>query len=279
MAIIGSIDILKKYIPTIVSAEFTKYEQYIADAEAWLMKEITGKELFDIIDGEDETLLDYARAIVANKAYADGIPFFDLVETESGFAVVGTGNLAPASQQRVAALQAASLRKLDEAIESLLEYLEEKVDYHDEWKGSPVYTLLSNLYLTTVKEFRRYVVYQGSRREFMALKPEMLNAINLKIAPVISQELSDQIIEQLRDNDLTADNTAILENLRFAFANFTMKLEETAQSYLMRVRKVLIANPDKYAAFRDSDIYINWLAAQNITAINNADSPLFFAGL
>ena len=279
MIIIGSIDILKQYIPTIVSADFAKYEKYIADAEAWLIKEITGKELFLIISEEDEALLNYARAIVANKAYGDGIPFFDLVENESGFAVVSNTNLAPASQARVAALQAATYRKLDEAVESLLEYLEETADYHDEWKGSPAYTLLSNLYLTTVNEFRRYVVYPGSRREFMALKPEMLNAINLKIAPVISQELSDQVVEQLRDGDLTADNKTILENLRFAFANFTMKQEEIGLSYLMRVRKTIYATPDKFAAFRDSDIYINWIASQKIGSSNNADSPLFFAGL
>jgi len=279
MVIINSIDVLKQYIPTIVSAEFTKYEKYIADAEAWLIKEITGQPLFDIIDDTDAKLMDYARAIVANKAYGDGIPFFDLVENESGFAVVSNPNLAPASQARVAALQSATYRKLDEAVESLLEYLEETITYHDAWKGSPAYTLLSNLYLTTVKEFRRYVVYPGSRREFMSLKPEMLNAINLKIAPVISQELSDQVVEQLRDGDLTADNKTILENLRFAFANFTMHQEETAQSYLSRVRRLLYASPDKYPLFRDSEIYTNWTAAQKIPVVNNADSPLFFAGL
>lgn len=279
MVIIDNIDVLRQYIPTIVSADFAKYEQYIADAEAWLSKEITGKLLFGIINEDDAQLLDYARAIVANKAYGDGIPFFDLVENEAGFAVVSNPNLAPASQQRVAALQAATYKKLDEVIESLLEYLEEKTEYHDRWKGSPAYTLLSNLYLTTVKEFRRYVVYDGSRREFMALKPEMLNAINLKIAPVISQELSDQIIEQLRDDDLTADNKAILENLRFAFANFTMKQEETAQSYLQRVRRQLYASPDKYPAFQSSEIYKSWLAAQKVASVNNVDSPLFFAGL
>lgn len=279
MKIIGTIDQLKKYIPTIVSADFKKYEQYLIEAEAWLKKEITGAVLFEIITEENTELLEYASAVVANKAYADGIPHFDLVETEAGFAVVGNGTYAPASQARVAALQASMYRKLDEAVESLLEYLEETDSLHNQWKGSPVYTLLSNVYLTTVKEFRRYVVFEGIRKQFLLLKPDMLHAINLKIAPVISQELSDQIIEQLRDDDLTPDNKAILENLRFAFANFTMKLNNTAEAYLARVRKVLYASPDKYAAFRDSDIFKSWTAAQLIKPVNNIDSPLFFAGL
>lgn len=279
MAIISNIDVLKQYIPTIISAEFSKYSHYISDAESWLLKEITGKPLFDIINDDNETLLDLSRAIVANKAYGDGIPFFDLVENESGFAVVSNQNLAPASQQRVAAVQMAAYRKLDEAIESLLEYLEETEELHNSWKGSPAYTLLSNLYLTTVKEFKRYVVYDGSRRDFTALKPEMLNAINLKIAPVISQELSDQIIEQLRDDDMTLANKTILEDLRFAFANFTMKQEEIGQLYLARVRKTLYGSPDSYPAFRDSDIYNNWLASKSIATVNNIDSSLFFAGL
>jgi hypothetical protein len=287
--LISNIETLKLFVPTIVGTDFNKYSAFVESAELWLEKEITGKVLYnlllnppdDLAEGETAELdkaIKFAQAVVAYKAYADGIPHFDLVETESGFAIVSTEKLAPASQQRVAALQTGMYKKLSEAVEALLEYLEDATTLHDEWKGSPTYTLLSDTYIVTLREFCRYVQYPGNRLEFVALKPAMLNAIHLKIEPVISAELSDEIIEELRDEDLSIANEDILRPLRFAFANFTLGNEEIAQAYLMRVRKKLFGNPEDFPAFMGSDIYTSWLASASGT-MNTADAPLFFAGL
>jgi len=285
--LIPDIATLKLFIPTIVGENFDKYNEFLEAAELWLRKEITGKPLYDTLivsitaeapAAELVEAVRFVQAIVAYKAYSDGIPHFDLVETESGFAIVSTDKLAPASQQRVAALQAGMYRKLSEAIESFLEFLEETVSLHTEWKGSPTYTLLSDTYIVTLKEFIRYVFYSGSRMEFVAMKPAMLNAIHLKIEPVISAELSDVIIEELRDEELSMANEDIIRDLRFAFANFTLGNEDIAQAYLARVRKKLFGNPEDFPAFMASDIYISWLASASGT-INTAEAPLFFAGI
>lgn len=295
--LISNIATLKLFIPTIVGEDFNKYSSFCESAEQWMEKEITGKDLYNkliatpVILPEDATEIQkaevadlakavkFAQVVVAYKAYADGVPHFDLVETESGFAVVGTGNLAPASQQRVAALQSGMYKKLSEAIESFLEYLEDTASLHDEWKGSPTYTLLSDTYIVTLREFCRFVQYAGNRLDFVALKPVMLNAIHLKIEPVISAELSEVIIEELRDNELSIPNEDIISDLRFSFANFTLGFDEIGQAYLMRVSKKLYANPDDYPAFRDSDIYQAYLASKSRAPINTADAPLYFAGL
>lgn len=295
--LISDIATLRLFIPTIVGENFDKYNEFIESAELWLRKEITGYELYvkliapveelpedatDIQEIEASELaqaVKFAQAIVAYKAYADGIPHFDLVETESGFAIISTDKLAPASQQRVAALQTAMYRKLSEAIESFLEFLEATGSLHDEWKGSPTFTLLSDTYIVTLKEFIRYVFYSGSRMEYVAMKPAMLNAIHLEIEPVISAELSDEIIEELRDEDLSEANSTIISDLRFAFANFTLGNEEIAQAYLARVRKKLYANPADFPLFQESDIYISYLASLSGKSINTAESPLYFAGI
>jgi hypothetical protein len=295
--LIHNIETLKLFIPTIVGGDFEKYRAFAESAGLWLKKEITGTDLYEkLIEQpaelpseateqqktealEVEQAFRFAQAVVAYKAYADGVPHFDLVETESGFAIVSTEKLAPASQQRVAALQAGMYKKLSEAIEAFLEYLEDATTLHDEWKGSPTYTLLSDTYIVTLREFIRFVQYTGPRLEFVALKPLMLNAIHLKIEPVISAELSEEIIEELRDGDMSIPNEDIISDLRFAFANFTLGFNEIGQAYLMRVSKKLYANPDDYPAFRDSDLYIAYLASQSRAPINTADAPLYFAGL
>lgn len=295
--LINDIETLKLFIPAIVGEEFKKYQAFVESAERWMEKEITGKILYNKLIAEPVELpegatemqiaeaaelagaVKFAQAVVAYKAYADGVPHFDLVETESGFAVVGTGNLAPASQARVSALQAGMYKKLSEAIEALLEYLEETPSLHDEWKGSPTYSLLSDTYIVTLREFSRYVQYAGNRLDFVALKPAMLNALHLKIEPVISAELSEVIIEELRDDDLSIAHEDIISDLRFAFANFALGLNETGQAYLMRVSKKLYDNPDNYPAFKASDIYQAYLASKSRAPINSADSSIFFAGI
>lgn len=283
--LVNSIDVLKKHIPTIVAGEFGKYESYMTDANNWLRRELLGNGLYNIIkdlssldtlpevvEGEEpvlqtdhSALVIRAEAVVALKGYIDCIPFLDLIQTEQGFGVVRTTTVAPASPERVKALTAGTLQKLSDAIEELIDYLEEETDYHDEWKSSPAFTLLSDTYIQTLREFRRYAAFTGNRLDFVKFKPKLLESINLRICPVISEDLSDQIIEQLRDGDLTSENTAILENLRYAMALFAIGEEKSATSYLMRVRKVIITTPDNYPAFKASSLYAAILA-QTTTA-------------
>lgn len=269
--LVNSITTLKGHISTIVAGEFGTYSTYMSDANSWIRRELLGSTLYDLIKdlaSDDEThgtLVLKAEKIVAHKGYIDCIPFLDLIQTESGFGVVRTDKVAPASPERVKALTAGTQQKLSDAIEELIDYLEEETSYHDEWKSSPAFTLLSDTYIQTLREFRRYAAFTGNRLDFVKFKPKLLEAINLRICPVISEDLSDQIIEQLRDGDLTIENTAILENLRYAMALFAIGEEKSATSYLMRVRKVIIATPDNYPAFKASSLYAAILA-QTTTA-------------
>lgn len=275
--IAGTIEILRKYLPTVLGSDFTKYETEVREANNWLKREITGSDLYAILEMEgNEELLIYAEAVVARKAYLEGIPGFDLLETEAGFVVRRNDNQAPASPERVKKLQEQIAKKLSDNIEDLLEYLEDHPDYHDEWKGSPAYSLLSDTYILTLKDFRRYAPFEGNRLAFIEAKPRLMDAIHLHIEPVISPELSDQIIEQLRDGDLTAENKAILENLRYAFAGFATGRNDVANSYLMKVRKVILKTPDSYPAFRDSDLYATIQAT--VIDKNTIDKPIFRAG-
>lgn len=287
--LINNIDTLKTYIPTIVSGEFGKYSTYMADANQWLRREILGAELYDLIKSltstpptqpeEGEPLPDHsalvgrAEAVVANKGYLDAIPMLDLIQTESGFGVVRTDKVAPASPERVKALIEGTKAKLSDAIEELIDYLEDTASYHDDWKGSPAYSLLTDTYTPTLRQFNRYCFFNGTRLGFVKFKPKILEAINLKICPVISTELSDQIIEQLRDDDLTTANKTIIEPLCYAMALFANGEDKSANSYLMRVRKTIMQNPDDYKAFKNSPLY-----ARIIATASTANSGSIFRG-
>jgi len=268
---------MKELIPVIVGNDFSKYETFVKEAREWLKHELIGSELYNKLGVEGNSVLkEYCENVVANKAYLNGLPFFDLIETESGFAVTRTETKAPASPERVKALKEGIEKWLSDAIERLLEYLEESIQYHEDWKGSETFTLLTETYIHTLKEFRRYAPFSGTRLDFVAKLPAMLDVIHLKIEPVISPELSDEIIEQLRDGDITDLNKSILRNLRFAFANYVAGNDEVAHTYLVRIRKVLHKTPDSYPAFKDSELYAN-IQATVITK-NTDEKTIFRAG-
>jgi hypothetical protein len=275
--IVTTIDRMKQLVPVIVGSDFSKYETFVKEAREWLKHELIGSALYEKVNDEGyETLLDYCESVVANKAYLTGLPYFDLIETESGFAVTRTDTKAPASRERVDALKKGIENWLTDAIERLLEYLEENSQFHEDWKGSETFTLLTETYIHTLKEFRRYAPFSGSRLDFVKALPQMLDIIYLKIIPVISAELSDEIIEELRDDDMTVPNKAILRNLRFAFANYVAGNDEVAHSYLMRIRKVLLNDPDSYPAFKNSGLYVNILSA--VITKNTEEKTIFRAG-
>lgn len=278
-----TIESLKKYLPTIINQEYEKYEGEVKDANRWFRREIVGDALYGIITQEpaepEETwskLLDLSEAIVSRKAYLEGIPSYDLTETSGGFVITRNDNQAPASPERVKALVESISRRLTDSVEDLLEFLEEETDYHDAWKGSPTYSLLTDTYIHSLREFRKYAAFPGNRLDYMAARPAMLSAIKLRIEPVISSDLSDEIIEELRDGDLSESNELIIENLKFAFANFVIGEMDIATSYLLRVRKYLYAHAADFAAFENSELY----AEIQALSINKYDTErrLFRAG-
>lgn len=257
-----TIESLKKYLPTIINQEYEKYEGEVKDANRWFRREIVGDALYAIISEEPQDaeeswhkLLDLSEAIVARKAYLEGIPSYDLTETSGGFVITRNDNQAPASPERVKALMESISRRLTDSIEDLLEFLESETDYHDAWKGSPTYSLLTDTYIHSLRDFRKYAAFPGSRLDFMAARPAMLSVIKLRIEPVISADLSDEIIEQLRDGDLSENNLLIIENLKFAFANFVAGEVDNAQSYILKVRKYLYNHAADFPAFENSELY------------------------
>lgn len=280
--IIQDIQTLNKYIPTILVPEgeytgdaFKKYETYLQSAELFLRREITGNYLFELIAEPNDELVHFCSAIIAHKAYVDAIPFLDLIETPSGFAVTSNSNLTPASAQRVQNLITATNKRLGECIEDLLEYLKENLNFHDDWKSSKTYSLNTDSYIFSVRDFKNYAPLEGGRLEFIKLKPVITRSRILKIESIISKELSLEIIDQLRDNELTEANQAIIEDLRFALANYTIGQDTVANSFIARAKTTILASVDSYPAFKNSYIYHNYLKATT----SDTDAPFKAFGI
>lgn len=275
--IVADIDTMKMHIATIVGDDFNRYKPYLKTAENWLKREITGSVLFPLIES-DETLEDHCQAIVAHKAYLEAIPFLDLVETESGFAVTSNQNLSPASTKRVEKLTDSVSKRLDECVEDLLEYLEEHDDETilNAWVSSNTYTLINDNYIRSIREFRQYGRFPGTRLQWIEQRYRLAQLRQLHIEPVISRELSQQIIEQLRDDEINEHNKRILDDLRYCLAALYNDNIGEALSHLARVHQILVNDPDDYPLYKESDIYAKY--KENLEK-EKEDGPIEIFGL
>ena len=278
--ICNTIETLKKYLPSVVSNSFGKYEADVSDANNWIRKEVLGNELYEKITAEDfdnDELLGLCEAVVARKAYLTGIPSFDLMETEAGFVVARNENQVPASPERVKRLIDQVEAKLASAIEDLLYWLENSdEDYKESWQGSEAYSLIKDVYIHSLTDFRRYAPWNQSRLAWAMEKANMRKVIRLNIEPVISKELSDEIIEQLKKNELSDSNKTIIEDLKFGFAGFVSGQDETGMSFMNRIRKKLMANPSDFPAWENSTLYIEITANPRVKY--DSTNPIFRGG-
>ena len=277
--IIEDITTLKKYVPTVETVPFEKVKPHIITAESKLKTEILGEELFARTDESDE-LRELCERYVCLRAYERAIPFLDLKQTEQGFAVINTEGFVPASRERVKSLVEAAGAEGDDAEESLLAWLEalpSASELKEAWMSSPVCTYLTDTYISTLKEYRRYAEARVPvhRREFADLRGAMRASIRFSIVPVISPEQNDELLEQLKIGELNEANTALLEPLRFALAAFVSGQSIRGEEYMRPALSMLKAAADDFPAWRDSAIGVAELSRK----MQANEGPIFFGGI
>lgn len=252
-----TLETMQKYIPTIAGGDMARYGQAITDARGWIVDTLLGREFMAEIEAMDahEELYLHTERLLAYKAYSLAIPKLDLVETANGFAVVNDAKLLPASRDRVAALVSSFEASITQAVGQLLNYLEDTPQYREEWSGSPAFTVLTDSFLPTLREFRRYGSFIGNNLDFMAARPDIQSAILRYIEPRISRDLSLEILAEVAADNLSESNRSIISDLKFALAAFFNNKTELGEQSIARVRRQLEANPDAFPAFKTSELY------------------------
>lgn len=264
---IEDIATLKKLIPTVVGTSIEKYRQPIADAQNWFAARIAGPALMSEIvrmgeDSEPGELFLRARLAVACKAYLTAIPKLDVLETNNGFAVVSDQTLAPASRDRVKALTDSFSSSLKDALGLFYEYVEDSPEYRPVWLTAPGCTIMTDSYLPTLREFRKYGAWTGGYESFVNLQADVRAVILKFIEPKISRALSDKIVSEIQRDALSDANARIVGDLRYALAGYYRGDRALGYASLCRVREVLEESPDDYPEFRDSDIYRRLVASR-----------------
>jgi len=274
--ILKTLDQFQKAIPTAVAIEnFSDVEPYIRSAELWIKTQVLGKDLYDLVAGEtfaDEDLLQLCRSVIGNHSFWDAIPFLDLVLTNNGFAVISAQNKVPASKERVDRLRENCLVRRDSEVELLIAFLEDHPDYHDEWKGSPAYSVMSECLIRTATELQQYSQWTGTRRDFLQLRPKMIQQTMTKLEPVFSKDYIEELIEKQRDHDVTAGDLKIIVLLKFALGSLVTDNEHPAKKITADALRYIDNHLTDFPTYASSGEYLARMAPGYV---NTTDAPIF----
>lgn len=274
--ILTTIEQFSAAIPTAVAiSDFKDVEPYVRSSEQRLKNRILGADLYAIVEAEDfadADLLHLCHSIIANHAFWDAAPFLDLVLTDSGFAVISANNKVPASKERVERLREQCLVRRDTEEELLIEFLELHLPYHDEWKGSPAYSVMTDCLIRTATELQQYGNWEGSRREFLKLRPKLIHETMTRLEPVFSKDLIEGLIELQRDDDLTGENLKVAILLKYALGCLVNGNTEAAGKIASDALRYIDANIELFQAYTASSEYQARLAP---AFVNTAETAIF----
>jgi hypothetical protein len=264
---------LQKYVRVSGTLKAASFLPFVADAQKKYLSPYLGDTLLEALDAWYNSanpavnapytaLLPYVQNAVSKFTIAVGAPSFDTILTESGFAVVMNQNLAPASKDRVQNFINSMLDLGWNEIETMLRFLETNKANYTSWTTSSAYTVYTGSFIKTAIEFDEIIRIDQSRLKFMQMKPSMDNVEILRIEPVISKAMADDIKAKVIAGTTTAAYTAILTNIKRAIAYFTMfeetkekKYEEKGDAYLAEVKLTIDTTPANYALYAASDCY------------------------
>lgn len=212
------LDFIRKTIPNILfevdgeSPISEKLAPFIADASERLLADYLASD--DFLNQADRTI---AQKYVVYTAFADAVPSLDIVATPTGFGVVSTETVAPASKDRVERL-IDSLRK---RAESILEILIERLRTYPQWRSSERGAYFCSTFLSNPRD----VVATGAD-SYENMRSEALQAESFIARHFIGANLMKMLRNEYNARDSfmllelhEAVRSAVLESVRLTFKN------------------------------------------------------------
>lgn len=162
-----------------------------------------------------------AKLVAYMGMYEYGQELIVMVQS-SGLNVSKSEKMEAARMWQVNKLEERLERGAMSAAEALFTFLWENADQYPQWVASDQYLELSESIIATAEEFTKHYSIGRSRLVFSRLKPVMVECQQLFLAPAISNAYMEELVEKLRDEDLNADDKAVLLLLRKSLANYTI---------------------------------------------------------
>lgn len=199
--------------PYFQSAETKYLTPYIGTA---LLNEVKNNPLAPPI----VSLLPFLRKAMAHFVLLSAAPDLDINLSETGFTTAANQNLVPASAQRVERFLHNQKELGFTALNDLLSFLNANISNYPTFAGTPQHNLSKELVLQTMNQFQDCVDIKYSWLRFYKILPNIKNVQLLKIAPVISQDYINALINRRNLSTLTTPDKEVLPLIIRAIANY-----------------------------------------------------------
>jgi len=291
-ALFTTIEEIQEYITIDISSNFRTIAPYVKQAEKFttdIIGKALHKKLLEVVhqNNDDEALKDLlteVRLPLANFAYSLAIAKLNVNVGETGFTVTVGNNLEPASKWRIDEFRESVNSAGNDALEILIEFLEDNVEAYPLWKTSKAYSFQKQFFVNNAKEINDSVFLEISRIEFLKLKQNIHIIEQAEIKAAICSRFFNQLKSEIKTGNISNDNQLILNSyIRPALCylaldnsknNDNYKLE--GKRYLEQLMNYLNTNADKYPDYKLSDCYTD--TTELTTEINDEENGFFVMG-
>lgn len=156
-------------------------------------------------------LLEKVRNVIGPLVCYYYTPKAEVLLSDAGAQRMETGSNKTAFQNQVTNFREQNLRESEMATEQLLQFLEEnKADYTD-WTAGNGFRNFRSLFIKSGTEFNRFFPSHSPCRNYMAMRPSMMNVEE----NTIRKALGDDLYEGLKETDQASDGvfTALEKDL------------------------------------------------------------------
>lgn len=221
---------------------------YVEQATEVYVLPYVGQELYDAIaaaynagdalNTKQQRFLRLLQRAVAYYTIAHALPKKLAVVASMG-AVNNTpaGGAQPVSQWSFKNQLWSVIKDADTFLDQLLEFLQKEVDAENAdfaaWKNSAAYLEGKADLFRSTRAFQTYHSINGSYRTFLALIPYIQKAARKYVIPILGQAQYDELVAGLRDNDLSADQLALLQRVQSCLAEWSIYMALPALSCII----------------------------------------------
>lgn len=225
--IITDTSTIQNYISINGTVDFKNVKSYINAAERKFLKPLIGKEQIAAFIAEEVKItpdsvvleaLELAREAVANFGYYLYLPIGAVQVSDSGIHVTNGDKVSSASDKQFKELQRSFKKSGHEALDELLEFMEESPDKFPTWVGSSSFSIYKELLVNKTSTFNKDFHIFNSRQTFMALKP------NIKIVEdqFIENAIGVELLAALKGDPTVEERKQVKRYLQQSIVAFTI---------------------------------------------------------
>ena len=239
----------EKYVLAATSARCETYDQVSKQFESEYNYHVSYCLGNDTFLGK-ESVTEAFKRVVSIAAFLHSIPSLDLVITPTGFGVVSTQEVAPASRERVNALQEQLSLEYRRCIGKLIDCLR-----GSDWGITDVAKLRIPTLLYSVDLCNEYGLKYKSDDEYHT---SLVNAAatDLLLRDVISDEYMEELLNDIRCDGGKAD-VSIIHRLRMLLVFAQTNNEKAYSQGIRQLINHLENNLDKYTTYAASTAHNN----------------------